>query len=179
MQQQSGGVVTSASAALLFPCCLWRGIWLEVQELHQQMQPEGKKLFLLSLMDVLHNLVTTVEKTITPGLLSNLVTVSGCQSPNCQPGQMSSQGRAAGAGDALTRCAPGGPGSPAVSLCRGHQRFPDSLTKGWRRFSPRAAMRALSESLAERLRSSRLQDDKRRDSFCVVLSVPGAAGTRA
>lgn len=80
---QYGGVVTSASAALLFLCWLWCEVWLEVQELPQQMQPEGTKLFLLSLMDDLHNLVTTVEKTIALRLLSNLVSVSEGQSPNC------------------------------------------------------------------------------------------------
>lgn len=53
------------------------------------MQPEGTKLFLLSLMAVLHNLITTVEKTVTLGLLSSLVPVSEGQSPKCHPCQPS------------------------------------------------------------------------------------------
>lgn len=44
---------------------LWCGVWLWVQELCQHTQPEGEKLSLLILMDVLHNLFTTVEETIT------------------------------------------------------------------------------------------------------------------
>lgn len=92
VQPQSAGVVTSLSPALLFLllCCLCCRIWLEVQKLHQQMQPEGKKLSLLSLMEVLHNLVTTVTKTITLRLMSNPVTVSEGQSLNCHLHQMSS-----------------------------------------------------------------------------------------
>lgn len=52
-------------------CWLWCGVW--VQELSQHTQPGGKKLFLLILMDVLHNLFTTVEETITLRPLSGLV----------------------------------------------------------------------------------------------------------
>lgn len=131
------------------------------------MQLEGTKLFLLSLMDLSRNLITTVEK-VTLGLLSNPDPVRR-PVPKLSP---LSRCRAAGAGDALTRSAPGHPGSPALSAGQGHRHFPGSLG-GWRRFSPGAEMGAPGVAGGE---VEMEPQDEKCDLFCVTLLSPPGCG---
>lgn len=103
MQHQRGDEVTSCLCSLLLWCWLWCGIGLEVQEQHQQMQPGGKKLFLLSLVGVLHQKKPFPRAAGQPG---------HCVRRPVLELLLLSDVLSAGARDALTCSAPGAPSQP-------------------------------------------------------------------
>lgn len=71
-------------------------------------------------MDVLHNLFTTVEETITLRALSGLVPISEGQSPHCHPLSDVS------GGEMLQPAVPQGGLGVCCQPVQGHQCFPDS-----------------------------------------------------
>lgn len=93
---------------------------------------QGKKLLLPILMDVLHNMFTTVEEAIALRPLSGLVPCQKGSHRTVTSAQMSLEGRM------LQPAVPQGVWESCCQPVQGHQCFPDSIPKGWRRSSPRA-----------------------------------------
>lgn len=124
---------------------------------------QREKASLLILMDVLHNLFTTVEETITLRPLSGLVPCRKGSHRTVTSSQMSLEGRCS------SLLCPRGSGSPAASLSRdtsaSQTRFPKAGG------DPAPGLGAL-EVTGRGVAAVEMKGDKW-DLFCVTLAMPG------